>query len=90
MQDPLQQSLVILFASAVIFAFFCLILHVVSKSKFKEGYKSGQVDAQNGICKVSLVEFEDGERKYYYKDELKDLEKHTVIESLKTTNNATT
>lgn len=46
---------------------------------FKEGYEKGQIDALNQKQHYHLVEFKDGERKYYHEKSLKDLVDHKLI-----------
>lgn len=58
---------------AVIIAVFCLVSWLCYSQGKKDGYKDGQMDAIKGVIKYKLIEFKDGERKYYRDDELKDL-----------------
>ena len=45
-----------------------------------KGYKDGQIDAMNGKQGYVLIEFEDGSREYYDKDDISKLkEPYKVI-----------
>lgn len=51
------------------------LIEMVSKS----AYKQGQQDALTGNIKIRLVEFKDGERHWYYENELKDIQSYEAI-----------
>lgn len=61
----------------IIFLFWIITQH--GKDERRDGYKQGQADAIKGEIKVTLVEFKDGERGWYYEDELKDLKEYKLV-----------
>lgn len=62
----------------ILFLFWLIYQH--GRDERAEGYKQGQADAIKGEIKVTLVEFKDGERGWYYEDELKDLKEYKTVE----------
>jgi hypothetical protein len=67
----------VLFIFFTVWAFVLMIL--VNKAGYDNGYKKGQVEALNGNIEFVLVEFKDGSRDYYKRSELKNLVEHKII-----------